>query len=219
MLSPSLVLSSRRLHPPRLLHRHARRQLRSGTLRFPSSFTSQLERQTFPQIQWDGYSTFGSTFGGNNGSIFTVSDTWSWSGCSARPAATTVQVRRRAARAGQQPAEPDLVDGSSHLQPFTQRNALAGSVDAGSSVASLLLGYPADGSTTTVRACRRSSRSSTTAGTTSACSCRTTGGSTAADAERRSPLGLRVTRRRGPEPAEHRLRHDVAEHVPGPRPR
>ena len=46
---------------------------------------------------------------------------------------------------------------------FTQRNALAGSVDAGSSVASLLLGYPADGSTTTCRACRRSSRSSTTA--------------------------------------------------------
>ena len=80
VLSPSLVLSSRAgfIRHDFYIATHGD-NFDPGTLGFPSSFVSQLQRKTFPQVQWDGYTTFGSTFGGNNGSIFTVSDTWSWS--------------------------------------------------------------------------------------------------------------------------------------------
>ena len=183
MLSPSLVLSSRAG-----FIRHdfyiatPRRQLRSGTLGFPSSFTSQLERQTFPQIQWDGYTTFGSTFGGNNGSIFTIErHVVVVGGAEQDRRQPLVQVRRRVARDGQQPAEPDLVDRPLHLQSRLHAGATRWRADAdsGSSVASLLLGYPADSSTTANPSVVADlSRSSTTAATTPACSSRTTGAST-----------------------------------------
>ena len=130
------------------------------------------------------------------------------------------QVRRRDARAGQQPAEPDLVvrGASPSTARFTQRNRWRPPRRSGSSVASLLLGYPADGSTTDgpsvvadlpaaplPRELLRPVRPGRLAD------------QLAADAERRPPLGLRVAGRRGAEPAEHRLRHDVAEPVPGAR--
>ena len=153
VLSPSLVLSSRAgfIRHDFYIATHGD-NFDPSTLGFPSSFTSQLERQTFPQIQWDGYSTFGSTFGGNNGSIFTVSDTWSWSEVLSKTSGNhsfKFGGELRALVNNQQ--NPTSSTGRfTFNRAFTQRNALAGSVDAGSSVASLLLGYPADGSTTTV---------------------------------------------------------------------
>ena len=81
VLSPSLVLNSRVgfMRHDFYIRTHGD-NFDPAQLGFPSSLVSQLPRKTFPQIQWEGYATFGSTFGGNTGSIFTISDTWSWSG-------------------------------------------------------------------------------------------------------------------------------------------
>ena len=153
VLSPSLVLSSRAgfIRHDFYIATHGD-GFDPGTLGFPSSFTGQLERQTFPQIQWDGYTTFGSTFGGNNGSIFTVSDTWSWSEVLSKTSGNHSMKFGGEMRAlvNDQQNPTSSTGRFTFNRAFTQRNALAGAVDAGSSVASLLLGYPADGSTTTV---------------------------------------------------------------------
>ena len=112
VLSPSLVLSSRAG-----FIRHdfyiatPRRRLRSGDARLSVELRRRsCARKTFPQVNWDGYTTFGSTFGGNSGShlhgqrhVVVVRD------AEQDRRQPLAQVRRRAARAGQQPAEPDLV--------------------------------------------------------------------------------------------------------------
>ena len=80
VLTPSLVLNSRAgfMRHDFYIATHGD-NFDPAQLGFPSGLVSQLPRNTFPQIQWEGYTTFGSTFGGGTGSIFTVSDTWSWS--------------------------------------------------------------------------------------------------------------------------------------------
>ena len=107
-----------RLHPPRLLHRHARRQLRSGDARLPVELhvtarapdvpadpvgrlqhvRQHLRRQQRQHLHRQRH-------------VVVVR------GAQQDQRQPLVQVRRRAARAGQQPAEPDLVDGPLHLQP------------------------------------------------------------------------------------------------------
>jgi hypothetical protein len=151
VFGPSLVLSSRAgfIRHDFYIATHGD-NFDPSTLGFPSSFTSQLERQTFPQVQWDGYTTFGSTFGGNNGSIFTVSDQWSWSEVLSKTAGNhslKFGGELRALLNNQQ--NPTSSTGRfTFNRAFTQRNPLAAAADSGSSVASLLLGYPADGSST-----------------------------------------------------------------------
>ena len=151
VFGPSLVLSSRAgfIRHDFYIATHGD-DFDPGTLGFPSSFTSQLARQTFPQIQWDGYTTFGSTFGGNNGSIFTVSDTWSWSEVLSKTTGNhsfKFGGELRALVNNQQ--NPTSSTGRfTFNRAFTQRNPLAAAADSGSSVASLLLGYPADSSST-----------------------------------------------------------------------
>ena len=186
---------ARRLHPPRLLHRHARRQLRSGDAPLPVELHVTAERRRLRRSSGTATARSGARSAATTAAS-SPSATRGRGPRSARPAATTrsssaascarwsTTSRTRPRRRGASPSTARSPSATRWRAPST----------AGSSVASLLLGYPADGSTT-VRACRRSSRSSTTAGTTSACSCRTTGGSIAADAERRPALGLRAGRR------------------------
>jgi outer membrane receptor protein involved in Fe transport len=151
VLSPSLVLSSRGgfIRHDFYIATHGD-NFDPTTLGFPSSFTSQLQRQTFPQVQWDGYTTFGSTFGANNGSIFTISDQWSWSEVLSKTSGNhsfKFGGEFRALVNNQQ--NPTSSTGRfTFTRGFTQRNALQAAADQGSSVASLLLGYPADGSQT-----------------------------------------------------------------------
>jgi hypothetical protein len=151
VLSPSLVLSSRAgfIRHDFYIATHGD-NFDASTLGFPSSFTSQLQRSTFPQVQWDGYTTFGSTFGGNNGSIFTISDTWSWSEVLSKTTGNhsfKFGGELRAMVNNQQ--NPTSSTGRfTFNRAFTQGNPLAAAADSGSSVASLLLGYPADSSST-----------------------------------------------------------------------
>ena len=181
VLSPSLVLSSRAgfIRHDFYIATHGD-NFDPATLGFPSSFTSQLERQTFPQIQWDGYTTFGSTFGGNNGSIFTVSDTWSWSEVLSKTSGNhsfKFGGELRALVNNQQ--NPTSSTGRfTFNRAFTQRNALAGPRcrELGRVAAPRLPGRQLDDDG--AQRVADLSRSSTTAGSTSACSCRTTGGST-----------------------------------------
>ena len=173
---------ARRLHPPRLLHRHPRRQLRSvARSAFRRASPRSSQRQTFPQIQWDGYTTFGSTFGGNNGSIFTISDTWSWSEVLSKTAGNhslKFGGELRALVNNQQ--NPTSSTGPLHLQSRVHPAQRAGAPPPTRAARSrrCCSAIRPTARRRPFRACRRSSRSSTTAGTTSACSCRTTGGST-----------------------------------------
>ena len=113
-------------------------------LGFPPDLISQLPRNTFPQIQWEGYTTFGSTFGGNTGSIFTVSDTWSWSEMFSKIAGNhSIKFggEYRAMLNDQQ--NPTSSFGRfAFTRAFTQADPLRADAASGSSVASLLLGYP-----------------------------------------------------------------------------
>jgi len=115
----------------------------SSQLGFPSSLASQLPRPFFPQIAYTDYTTFGNT-----GSQFTFSDTWSF-------AETLNQVLgRHSLKFGAEyrmmfnnQQNPTSSFGNlSFNKGFTQRNALAGDSASGNAFASLLLGYPASGS-------------------------------------------------------------------------
>jgi hypothetical protein len=151
VLGPSLVLSSRVgfIRHDFYIATHGDNYDPSA-LGFPSSFVSQLQRQTFPQIQWDGYTTFGSTFGGNNGSIFTVSDTWSWSEVLSKTTGNHSMKFGGELRAlvNDQQNPTSSTGRFTFNRAFTQRNPLAADAASGNSVASLLLGYPADSSST-----------------------------------------------------------------------
>ena len=118
-------------------------------LGFPSSLTSQLARQTFPQIQWEGFSTFGSTFGGNTGSIFTISDTWSWSEAFSKIAGNHSMKFGGEYRAmlNDQQNPTSSFGRFNFTRAFTQADALRADAASGNAVASLLLGYPAETTT------------------------------------------------------------------------
>jgi hypothetical protein len=150
VFSPSLILNSRLgfIRHDFYIRVHGD-NFDPAQLGFPSRLVAQLGRQTFPQVQWDGYSTFGSTFGGNTGSIFTVSDTWSWSETFSKITGNHSMKfggEYRALLNDQQ--NPTSSFGRFNFnRAFTQANALAADAASGNSVASLLLGYPAETTT------------------------------------------------------------------------
>jgi hypothetical protein len=144
VFSNSLVLSSRAgfIRHDFYIQRHGD-GFDPSSLGFPSGLVSQLPRKTFPQVQLSGYSTFGTP-----GSIFTVSDTWSWSEIFSKTAGN-LSVRfggeYRAMINDQQNPTSSL--GAFSFSPaFTQRDAQRADAAAGNSVASLLLGHPSSGS-------------------------------------------------------------------------
>ncbi len=106
---------------------------------------SQAARQSFPQINYDGYTTFGSG-GGGRASQFTVSDTWSWAEVLSKTAgkhSLKFGGELRVLMNDQQ--NPTSSFGVFNFtRGFTQRNALAADAASGNAVASLLLGYPTD---------------------------------------------------------------------------
>ena len=118
-------------------------------LGFPSSLVSQLPRNTFPQVQWEGFTTFGSTFGGGTGSIFTVSDTWSWSETFSKVSGNhslKFGGEYRAMLNDQQ--NPTSSFGRFNFtRGFTQADPLRADAASGNAVASLLLGFPAETAT------------------------------------------------------------------------
>ena len=76
-LNPSMVLSSRAgiIRHDFFIEVHGD-NFDTTQLGFPASLSGQLPRQTFPRVQWENYTTFGSVFGGGSGSVFTTSETW-----------------------------------------------------------------------------------------------------------------------------------------------
>jgi len=146
VLSPSLVLSSRAgfIRHDFYIQRHGD-GFDPTQLGFPSSLVSQAARQSFPQINYDGYTAFGSG-GGGGASQFTVSDTWSWAEVLSKTAgrhALKVGGELRVLKNDQQ--NPTSSFGVFNFtRGFTQRNALAADAASGSAVASLLLGHPTD---------------------------------------------------------------------------
>jgi len=145
VLSPSVVLNSRVgfIRHDFYIQLHG-----DGTdpasLGFPASLASQVARPSFPQINYEGYSAFGSGRGG--ASQFTVSDTWSWS--------ETLSMTKgkhslkfggelRALINDQQ--NPTSSAGNyTFNRNFTRRNVNSADADSGNGVATLLLGYPSD---------------------------------------------------------------------------
>jgi hypothetical protein len=150
VLNPTLVLNSRAgfIRHDFYIQPHGD-GFDPATLGFASSFTSQLARDTFPQIQYEGYSTYGTTFGGGTGPIFTVSDTWSWTEAFSKTAgnhALKFGGEFRAMINDQQ--NPTSSTGRfAFTRAFTQADPLRADATAGNGVASMLLGYPASGFT------------------------------------------------------------------------
>ncbi len=146
VFGPSLVLSSRAgfIRHDFYIQRHGD-GFDPTTLGFPAGLVSQAARQSFPQINYDGYSAFGSG-GGGGASQFTVSDTWSWSEIVSKTTGNhslKFGGEFRALVNDQQ--NPTSSFGVFNFnRGFTQRNPLAADAASGSSVASLLLGHPID---------------------------------------------------------------------------
>jgi hypothetical protein len=154
VLSPSLVLSSRVgfIRHDFYIQRHGDGFDPAG-LGFPSSLVSQLPRKSFPQINYDGYTAFGSG-GGGGASQFTVSDTWSWSETLSKTTGNHSLKLGGELRAlvNDQQNPTSSFGVFNFTRGFTQRNPLAADAASGNSVASLLLGYPVDISGTTATA-------------------------------------------------------------------
>lgn len=144
MFSPTLVLNSRVgfIRHDFYIQRHGD-GFDPAQLGFPSSFTSQLARLTFPQINYEGYSAFGSG-GGGGASQFTVSDTWSWSETFSKTAgrhAIKFGGELRAMLNDQQ--NPTSSSGVfTFNRAFTQRDPLRADPASGNGLATFLLGYP-----------------------------------------------------------------------------
>ena len=147
VLSPSFLLNSRAgfMRHDFYIRTHGD-NFDPAQLGFPSSLVSQLQRNTFPQVQWEGYTTFGSTFGGNTGSIFTVSDTWSWSEVFSKVTGNHSMKfggEYRTMLNDQQ--NPTSSFGRFNFnRGFTQADPLRADAASGNALASMLLGYPAD---------------------------------------------------------------------------
>ena len=154
VLSPSLVLSSRVgfIRHDFYIQRHGD-GFDPTTLGFPASLASQAARVSFPQINYDGYSAFGSG-GGSGASQFTVSDTWSWAEVLNKTTGNhSIKVGGELRVLVNDQQNPTSSFGVFNFtRGFTQRNALAADAASGNSVASLLLGYPVDISGTTATA-------------------------------------------------------------------
>jgi hypothetical protein len=154
VLSPSLVLSSRVgfIRHDFYIQRHGD-GFDPTTLGFPAGLVSQAARQSFPQINYDGYSAFGSG-GGGGASQFTVSDTWSWSETLSKTTGNHSFKFGGELRAlvNDQQNPTSSFGVFNFTRGFTQRNPLAADAASGNSVASLLLGYPVDISGTTATA-------------------------------------------------------------------
>jgi hypothetical protein len=150
VLSPSLVLNSRVgvMRHDFYIRTHGD-NFDPAQLGFPASLVSQLPRNTFPQIQWEGYATFGSTFGGNTGSIFTISDTWSWSETFSKVTGNHSMKFGGEYRAmlNDQQNPTSSFGRFNFTRAFTQADPLRADAASGNSVASLLLGYPAETTT------------------------------------------------------------------------
>jgi hypothetical protein len=147
VLSPSLVLSSRVgfIRHDFYIATHGD-GFDPTALGFPSSLVSQAGRLSFPQVQYEGYSTYGSTFGGGTGSIFTVSDTWSWSEVFSKTHGRHTMRFGGELRAMLNDQQNPTSNFGRYIfnRAFTQRNALAADATSGNSVATMLLGYPSD---------------------------------------------------------------------------
>ncbi len=150
VLSPSFVLNSRVgfIRHDFYIRTHGD-NFDPAQLGFPSSLVSQLPRKTFPQVQWEGYTTFGSTFGGNTGSIFNISDTWSWSETFSKIAGNHSMKFGGEYRAliNDQQNPTSSFGRFNFTRAFTQADPLRADAASGNAVASLLLGYPADTTT------------------------------------------------------------------------
>ena len=117
VLSPSVVLNSRVgfIRHDFYIQLHGD-GVNPATLGFPSSYASQVARQTFPQINYEGYSAFGSRARRrqpvhDQRHVVVVGNPEH----DARHPLT--QVRRRVPRHGQRPAESDVLVGELHVQP------------------------------------------------------------------------------------------------------
>ena len=150
VLTPSLVLNSRVgfMRHDFYIATHGD-NFDPSQLGFSSSLVSQLPRMTFPQIQWEGYTTFGSTFGGGTGSIFTVSDTWSWSETFSKVTGNHSMKFGGEYRAmlNDQQNPTSSFGRFTFNRGFTQADPLRADAASGNGVASLLLGYPAETAT------------------------------------------------------------------------
>jgi hypothetical protein len=148
-LSPSMVLSSRAgfIRHDFFIQVHGD-NFDTTQLGFPASLSGQLRRQTFPRVQWENYTTFGSVFGGGSGSVFTTSDTWSWSETLSKSAGShSLKLGGELRMLVNEQDNPTSSFGVLNFtRAFTRANALTADATSGSSAASMLLGYPADGS-------------------------------------------------------------------------
>lgn len=144
VLSPSLVLSSK---VGFIRHDFYIRRYSDGydpsALGFPPSLTASLPRPTFPQIVIEDYSSFGYT-----GSVFTQSETWSWSETLSKMAgrhSLKLGGGLRLMRNDQQ--NPTSSFGTFRFnRGFTRADPLRADAASGSGLASFLLGYPSGGS-------------------------------------------------------------------------
>jgi carboxypeptidase family protein/TonB-dependent receptor-like protein len=117
-------------------------------LGLPSTLASQLPRETFPRVQLENYTTFGSVFVGESGSIFTTSDTWSWAETLSKVAGShSLKMGSEFRVLVNDQENPTSSFGVLNFtRSFTGANPLAGDAASGNALASLLLGYPASGS-------------------------------------------------------------------------
>ena len=179
---PSLVLSSRAG-----FIRHdfyiadARRRLRPDDARVPVELRlAARSARRSRRSSGTATRTFGSTFGGNNGSVFTISDTWSWSEVLSKTTGNHSFKFGGEFRAliNDQQNPTSSIGRFTFNRAFTQRNALAR--DASTPATRSPRCCSAIRPTARRRRSERvadQSRCSTIAATTSACSCRTTGAS------------------------------------------
>ncbi|MPY87088.1 MAG: TonB-dependent receptor plug domain-containing protein [Luteitalea sp.] len=144
VLSPSLVLSSR---VGFIRHDFYIQRFSDGydpaALGFPTSLAAQLPRPTFPRVEIEDYSEFGWA-----GSVFTQSDTWSWSETLSKTAgehSLKLGGELRVMLNDQQ--NPTSSFGTFEFsRGFTQAHPLRADAASGNALASFLLGYPSAGS-------------------------------------------------------------------------
>jgi hypothetical protein len=113
-------------------------------LGFPSSLVSQLPRKSFPVINYSGYSSFGPT----TATSFTTTDTYSWSEIFSKSAGNhSLRFGGEYRHFYNNYENPVSSLGNfSFTAAYTQFDAQQAASNAGNGVASLLLGYPASGS-------------------------------------------------------------------------
>jgi hypothetical protein len=145
--SPTLVLVSRVGYVQHLWEfNQPGSQFDLRALGIASSLVSQLPAQTFPNISYTNYTTFGP--GRNIGSEYNTSSTWSWSetlnktlGSHSLKFGGDFYVKL-----DNQHSPSSSFGSLGFTNAWTQQNAMTASAAAGNAFASLLLGYPQSGS-------------------------------------------------------------------------